>query len=144
MFQATSNSCKVTPHMGASEAKHILVVEDDAAFRRLVARMLAGAGFKVTLAEDFRAAMQILDGADAIDLLLADIGLPQGTPHGLSLGCAARVHRPALKVLFMTGDQDPAKFALYAPETTAVLAKPFTAEQLVAAVTSILGSEAGA
>lgn len=124
--------------MNPPEAKHILVVDDDTAFRRMVARMLVGVGFNVTEAEDFRAAMRVVDGSAPIDLLLADIGLPVGTPHGLSLGSAARVQRPALKVLFMTGDQDPAKFALFAPGSTAVLAKPFTAEELIAAVNSIL------
>ncbi|HUZ72390.1 MAG TPA: response regulator [Stellaceae bacterium] len=124
--------------MNQPEAKHVLVVDDDAAYRRIVARMLVGAGFKVTVAEDFRAAMRVIDGSDPVDLLLTDIGLPLGTPHGLSLGSVARVQHPALKVLFMTGDQDPAKFALFAPESTSVLAKPFDAEALIAAVNSML------
>ena len=124
--------------MNSPAAKHILVIDDDERIRRLVARMLTGAGFKVTAGADFSAAMRVIDGGEPVDLLLSDIGLPVGTPHGLSLGNAARVHHPGLKVLFMTGDQDPEKFALFAPGSTAVLAKPFTAEQLIATVNSLL------
>jgi ActR/RegA family two-component response regulator len=39
--------------MDDRRARHVVVVDDDPAFRRFVARALEGNGFRVTLAEGF-------------------------------------------------------------------------------------------
>ena len=127
--------------MDPSPQRHILVVEDDDAYRRLVARMLQRAGYAVTAVEDFAAAVKVIDGAQAIDLLLTDIGMPAGTPHGLSIGNVAQFRRQGLRVLYMTGEHDATQFAQFAPDAK-VLQKPFTADQLVAAVTDVIGDGA--
>src|SRR5713226_9766055 len=112
--------------MDPRTARHILVVEDNESYRRLIARMLEDAGFRVTGAADFAAAMAVLDAAEEIDLLLSDIGMPPGTPHGFSIGSVAQRRRQQLKLLYMTGGQDPKEFALFSEDAT-VLRKPFTA-----------------
>ena len=71
--------------MGPNATRHILVVEDDESFRRMIVRMLEDVGFRATGAADFAAAMAVLDSDEAIDLLLTDIGMPPGTPHGFSI-----------------------------------------------------------
>lgn len=124
--------------MDPSPARHILVVEDDDSYRRLVARMLERAGYRVTLAADFDAAIKVIDGPEPIDLLLTDIGMPAGTPHGVSISRVAEFRRTGLKVLYMTGGQDLSQFAQFAPGAT-VLNKPFTADQLAQAITTIIG-----
>ena len=123
--------------MDANAARHILVVEDDESYRRLIARMLENAGFRVTGAADFAAAMAVLDGAEEIDLLLSDIGMPPGTPHGFSIGSVAQRRRQALKLVYMTGDYDPTEFALFSEDAT-VLRKPFSAAELVKAIEKAL------
>jgi DNA-binding NtrC family response regulator len=124
--------------MDPSSARHILVVEDDESYRRLVGRMLEKSGYRVTVAEDFDAAIKVIDGPEPIDLLLTDIGMPAGTPHGVSISRVAEIRRTDLKVIYMTGGLDVTQFAQFAPGAT-VLKKPFTAQQLASAVAAALG-----
>jgi DNA-binding NtrC family response regulator len=124
--------------MGPNATTHILVVEDDESFRRMIVRMLEDVGFRATGAADFAAAMAVLDSDEAIDLLLTDIGMPPGTPHGFSIGSVAQRRRQKLKLLYMTGAYDPSEFALFSEDAT-VLRKPFTIADLVKAVEAALG-----
>jgi DNA-binding response OmpR family regulator len=120
------------------QSRRILLIDDDEAFRRTIARILCEAGFAVREAADFAAAMIALDGADEVDLLLTDIVMPPGKPHGFSIAAVARRRRRDLKILYMTGTDDPEQFALFDPEAT-VLHKPFTAAELRAAIATALG-----
>jgi DNA-binding NtrC family response regulator len=119
--------------MNPSGHGHILVVEDDEAYRRLVVRMLEAAGYRVTAAGDFATAMIAIDGPEPIDMLLTDVGMPPGTPHGVSIGSIARLKRPDLPLIYMSGGFDPTDFALYVENST-VLRKPFTVAALIEAV----------
>jgi CheY-like chemotaxis protein len=121
-------------------SKHILVVEDEEAYARVVKRMLEGAGFRVTTAKDFVTALPVIEGSDQVDLLLADVNMPPGTPHGLSIGLMAESKRGDLKVVYMSGSIEPAAIARFAPNAT-ILRKPFTAAELLAAVKSRLGEK---
>jgi len=123
--------------MDANAVRHILVVEDNEPYRRLITRMLEDASFRVTGAADFAAAMAVLDGDEEIDLLLTDIGMPPGTPHGFSIASVAQRRRQQLKLLYMTGAYDPKEFALFT-EDAIVLRKPFTAADLVKAIEQAL------
>lgn len=123
--------------MSEISAGQILIVEDDPGYRRLVARMLEAAGMEVFAAANFAEAMATLDSERGISLLLIDIGLPPGTPHGLSVGSVALRLRPELKVVYMTGACDPKEFALFSDDIP-VLAKPFTAAQLLDVLTALL------
>lgn len=123
--------------MNGQAATPILIVEDDERYRRLMVRMLEGAGFAVTAAGDFAAAMEVIESEKEISLLIADVGMPPGTPHGASIATMAKYRRRDLKVLYVTGGHDVARFALFTPGS-AVLQKPFAAEALIAAVKSAL------
>jgi CheY-like chemotaxis protein len=122
--------------MVAQRQVHILVLEDDAQYRRLVTRMLEAADFRVTSVEAPSAALSIIDGDEHIDLLLADVGMPAGAPHGLSIGKMAQLRRGRLKVIYMSGS-DLGQFALFQGES--MVRKPFTSEELIAAVKTALG-----
>jgi CheY-like chemotaxis protein len=115
---------------------HILLLEDDDAFRRLVTRMLEEGTFNVIEAGDFSSAVRIIDGPQRIDLLVADIGMPAETPHGLSAARTSQVRRQGLKVIYMTGG-DATQFALHLKDDI-VLQKPFVSETLLKAVKSAL------
>ena len=120
--------------------KHILVVEDDEAYSRLVKRMLESAGFHVTLARDFVAALHVIEGSEQVDLLLADINMPPGSPHGLSIGLMAASKRHDLKIVYMSGSADPAQIARFAPKAK-ILRKPFTIQELMDAIGATLGAD---
>ncbi len=60
----------------------ILLVEDDADTRRVMARLLAARGHRVATADGVAAAARSAEGAD-FDLLVSDLGLPDGS--GLDL-----------------------------------------------------------
>jgi CheY-like chemotaxis protein len=114
-------------------SRHVLVVEDDEAYARLVARMLQAGGYRVTQAKDFVAALRVIESSEEVDLLLSDINMPTGTPHGLSIGLMAESKRHELRILYMSGSVDPAQIARFAPKAK-LLRKPFTAQELLEAV----------
>jgi CheY-like chemotaxis protein len=116
----------------------ILVVEDDETYRRLVTLILQRAGYTVTATRDFSEAIRVIESPDRLDLLLSDIQLPAGTPHGLSIGRMAKSKRPDLKIIYMSG-----AFEIDDIDTTTedarMLQKPFFPATLVKAVESTLG-----
>jgi two-component system cell cycle sensor histidine kinase/response regulator CckA len=80
----------------------VLVVEDDAAVRRLVVTVLQGAGYRTLEAEDGETAMALAGGHDgALDLLLVDVVLPDLAGGEVARRIAAL--RPATRVLFVSG-----------------------------------------
>ncbi|MNM33476.1 Blue-light-activated protein [compost metagenome] len=86
--------------------EHVLIVEDMASVRVSVAEALTDAGYRCTLASTIDEALEVLRVEGGLDLLLTDVGLP--TLNGRELADMARVYRPGLPVLFMTGYADAA------------------------------------
>ncbi len=118
----------------------VLVVEDEAAIRSLVVEVLKGLGLRVVQAAEARTGMAILHSAAAIDLLVTDVGLPDGM-NGRQMAEAARLRRPDLPVLFITGYAHGALEdggAMLEPGMT-MLTKPFTLDALLTKVQEILG-----
>ena len=67
----------------AGQALRVLVVEDEPATIRLMVRLLRGLNFKVTAAETVAEATRWVDGSQEFDLIVSDIGLPDGTGFDL-------------------------------------------------------------
>jgi DNA-binding NtrC family response regulator len=122
--------------MGQRDAS-ILVIEDDEAFRRVVVTILERGGFKVIAVRDFTAAIAIVESDQPIDLLLTDVGMPVGTPHGLSIAQMAKTRRPRLKVLYMSGSYDAGQIGAMV-DGAAFLSKPFRPERLIQSVETAL------
>ncbi|RUL87441.1 histidine kinase N-terminal 7TM domain-containing protein [Tautonia sociabilis] len=78
----------------------ILLVEDDADTRGIVARLLRRQGFGVETAGDVRSAIELAIGAD-FDVLVSDLGLPDGS--GLDLIRSLRARRSDLVGIAMSG-----------------------------------------
>ena len=119
----------------------VLVVDDDSAVRRALARSLTRIGYTVLEAADGESALQIAAAqATPIDLLLTDVEMPG--MHGTRLAEQLRAVLPLLPVLFMSGYSDangPFRPPPSSPKYLFV-AKPFTSEDLVAAVQAAVGS----
>ncbi len=111
---------------------HIVIVEDDAAWAEVVTAMLQHDGHTVARFPDYLGALDLIEGPDAIDLLLTDIQLPTETPHGISLARMARQRRRRLPILFMTGDLELAE--LVDDDLGLTLIKPFDRDALAKAV----------
>ena len=80
----------------------VLVVDDEPTIRMLIRDVLIENGYVPLEAADGPAALRMLQSGARIDLLVTDVGLPGGM-NGRQVADAARVFRPALKVLFITG-----------------------------------------
>lgn len=116
----------------------ILVVEDEPAVRQVSVTMLRHMGFEVRAAAD-RAEAEVILAQMNVDLLLADVMLPNGE-RGPEIAVQALRYHPQLKVVFMTGYAELQAFDQY-PELhkVAVLRKPFRQEQLRQHILQALG-----
>jgi PAS domain S-box-containing protein len=85
----------------AEAGETVLVVDDEPTVRMLVMETLEELGYQAIEANDGPAGLAVLQTEARIDLLVTDVGLPG--LNGRQLADAARVTRPGLKVLFMTG-----------------------------------------
>ncbi len=117
----------------------ILLVEDDANFAVALDAYLKEASFAVVHANDSLEALRHLESNHLIDLLVADIQMPDGQPHGIALSMMARLRRPKLPVIFMSGYPGLIKDGrLDEP----VFEKPFKPKLLVEAIRARLGLDA--
>lgn len=80
----------------------ILLVEDEAAVRRVIKARLQMEGFSVIDAGDAAQAMEAFESEGQIDLVLTDIVMP-GSLQGTGLVKALRQIDPELKAIFMSG-----------------------------------------
>lgn len=98
----------VAPQNGAGHVtghEVILVAEDEAAVREVVARSLRMRGYKVIEARNGGEALHILQqGEPAVDLLVTDLEMP--VLGGRELARAARSLRSDLPIVFMSGHSD--------------------------------------
>jgi PAS domain S-box-containing protein len=81
--------------------QRVLIVEDNAAVRKVVARQLRHLGYRVVEAERAIAALDLLQG-EKVDLLLTDIVMPGGL-DGVQLAAEVRKRWPALKIVLTSG-----------------------------------------
>ncbi len=86
----------------AETGETVLVVDDEPTVRMLVGDTLADLGYRRSRRPTRLRASRCSQSDVKIDLLITDVGLPGGM-NGKQMADAARVHRPALKVLFITG-----------------------------------------
>jgi len=118
----------LVPVAGAGET--VLVVDDEPAVRMLVTDVLHDLGYTAIEAADGAGGLKVLQSNARIDLLVSDVGLP-GLMNGRQMADAARVHRPGLKVLFITGFAENALLNNGQLEPgMSVLTKPFPVETL--------------
>jgi PAS domain S-box-containing protein len=116
---------------GAGEGETILLIEDEGIVREVIRDVLSEAGYRVLFAGDGPSGLQILQSHGRIDLLLTDVGLPGGM-NGRQVADIARVARPELRVLFITGYAENAAVGNGVMERgMQVMTKPFEIEALV-------------
>jgi PAS domain S-box-containing protein len=116
----------------------VLVVEDEPVVRALILEVLQDLGYRTIEAADGLAGLKALESRERIDLLVTDVGLPG--LNGRQLADHARVKRPDLKVLFITGYAESvtttSAFLLPGME---MIAKPFPVDVLAERIRSMIG-----
>ena len=122
----------------AAHGETVLVVDDEPSVRMLVTDILEDAGFAAIEAKDGAAALKVLETEVRIDLLITDVGLPNGM-NGRQVADAARALRPALKVLFITGYAENAVLSHEHLEPgMEIVTKPFAMDVLAERIFSML------
>ncbi|WP_255702324.1 PAS domain S-box protein [Roseomonas cutis] len=123
------------PRAGAGET--VLVVDDEPTVRMLVMEVLEELGYAAIEAGDGAAGLKLLQSEARIDLLVTDVGLPGGM-NGRQMADAARVTRPGLKVLFITGYAENAVVGDgHLEPGMHVMTKPFAMQALAQRIRSL-------
>ncbi|MDM0047989.1 PAS domain-containing sensor histidine kinase [Variovorax sp. J22R115] len=121
------------------DGETVLVIEDEANIRILVAEVLEQAGYRVIQADEGSRGLRLLQSRARVDLLITDVGLPGGM-NGRQVADAARVTRPELKVLFITGYAENAAVGNgHLERGMEVMTKPFEITALANKVRGMVG-----
>jgi PAS domain S-box-containing protein len=122
----------------AANGQTVLVVDDEATIRHLIDEVLDEQGYTVIGAADGAAGIKVLQSGARIELLITDVGLPNGM-NGRQVADAARSLRPGLKVLFITGYAENAAVGNgHLEPGMELLTKPFTMQGLTAKVAEMM------
>ena len=123
----------------SSPGETILLVEDDAQVRLIVANMLETRGYRVLAAGDADAAAEVAAAAStSIDLILSDLEVAGRS--GRDIAEAARKLHPHACVLHMSGYTDEAAIRRGVLERGApFIEKPFSSDDLARHVRDALG-----
>jgi DNA-binding response OmpR family regulator len=132
---AWSNSGAATLPSGTES---VLVVEDEAAVRNSIRRILTRQGYTVLEARHGSDALRALDETTRpVDLVMTDLMMPE--MDGRELIVELRARSATIKILAMSGyDEQAAMRGEALPVGTQFLEKPFTVEGLLRSVRAAL------
>jgi len=121
-----------------AQGETVLVVEDDPEVRALAIAMLGSLGYETFESDTAAAALEQLESAAEVDLLLTDVMLPGGM-NGRVLATEVLRRAPGIKVLYMSGYTENAIAHHGRLDTDAeLLQKPFRRTDLARAVRKVL------
>jgi PAS domain S-box-containing protein len=117
----------------------ILLAEDDAAVRGLLAHYLRAQGYRLLEAADGREALAVAAMAEPIDALITDVVMPQ--LGGIEVAGRLRADRPELPVVLLTGYAEALTDEVSQPRMR-LLAKPVAVDRLGRTLRELLDGEA--
>lgn len=121
----------------------VLVVDDEPDLCEIVRRVLTRENATVVTATSVGEAVRLAEAHTGdLDLVITDMRMPGGT--GVDLSDQIRLTRPTTAVIFMSGLPSYHESLTDLGPRAAVLSKPFTPAQLVAAATAALSTTTGA
>lgn len=122
----------------AEMGETVLVVDDEPSVRMLVVDVLEELGYLAIEAADGASGLKVLQSDTRVDLLVSDVGLPGGM-NGRQMADAARVGRPDLKVLFITGYAENAVVGgEHLDPGMHVMTKPFEIQALATRIRALI------
>jgi CheY-like chemotaxis protein len=115
------------------DGRTVLIIDDEPVVRGLIVEVVADLGFAALEATDGPGGLEVLQSRRRIDLLISDVGLPG--LNGRQVADAARLLRPGLRVIFMTGYAENAASAHgFLEPGMALISKPFALADLAAKI----------
>jgi len=121
-----------------SGTSHILIVEDEAHLRELLAELLKAKGYEVSVAANGRDGLNIYQGyAEEIDLIVTDLKMP--TLSGYELERTVHSQFPEQKIIAITGSIQSGK--MYQNNMTgfdAIIEKPFDIPEILNRISQVL------
>ncbi|PCI39138.1 MAG: DNA-binding response regulator [Rhodospirillaceae bacterium] len=116
--------------------EHILVVDDDAEIRNLLARFLSDRGLRVSTAANGREMLAEL-AASSIDLIVLDVMMPG--EDGLTLTRNLRANKSNVSIIMLTAmGEDMDRIIGLEMGADDYLAKPFNPRELLARIKAVL------
>jgi CheY-like chemotaxis protein/anti-sigma regulatory factor (Ser/Thr protein kinase) len=131
----TSPSRDVTRVTSSFEKPRILLVDDEAPVRNVIAELLEEAGYSVTQADDSVSALDVLKTGEKVDLLLSDLSMPG--LDGISLIRASQRQRPGLPAILLTGYLADVS-SIASNDSFSLLRKPISGTLLTGHISSLL------
>ena len=123
--------------MSAENKKTILVVDDEPEIRKLVGAMVGQFGYNVLTADSGEHALTLYKNHGPVELLITDVVAPGMS--GPMLADKLTEQQPGLRVLFISGYDNTHVVQKYVVEKGhALLAKPFTVEELKTKMAELL------
>lgn len=121
-----------TPPRGAGEK--ILLVDDDAAIRQMLSRLLGEEGYRVTMAAGGVEALELLN-ANSFDLVLLDLNMP--VKDGWETYEQLNSQNPLMPVVIITARPNQ-RFTALAAGTGALMEKPLDLPKLIQTIRELL------
>ena len=126
--------------MSVTSQQTVLVVDDEPLVRALIVDVVEELGHVALEASDGPEALAVLRSAGQVDLLITDVGLPNGM-NGRQVAEAARARLTSLPVLCVTGYADTAVMHHENLEPgMAILTKPFTMTAMAECIHSLINA----
>ncbi len=124
-----------------TDAKRILLVDDNRTLRALTEAILISSGYVVLQAEDAAQALALVQSDGPVDLVITDLNMPG--MNGVDL--VDRLSEgDAIKVLFISGNpEEVISFQGLVERGTDFLSKPFSARMLLDRVRALLAGSEG-
>ncbi len=137
-----AEAAEATPDLAgaprAEQGETVLVVDDEPTVRMLVMEVLEDLGYAAIEAADGASGLRVLHSDARVDLLVTDVGLPGGM-NGRQMADAARIGRPDLKVLFITGYAENAVVGNgHLDHGMHVMTKPFALDVLASRIRDLI------
>ena len=116
----------------------VLVVDDHAAAREVISRLLEAEGYGVVVATNGTEAIEKLKSDSRIGAIVTDVTMPDMT--GVELSYYVRDHYPSLPIAIVSGDIGELERSVIARAGVPFLKKPVRAEALYAALREAIGT----
>lgn len=121
----------------ARSGRVVLLVEDQEISRIATSELLQDHGYEVLEAENCEQARQLFGENEAVDVVVTDVRLPDGS--GLALSSELRATNPSLPVILVSGlsREDPTIADATSTPNTRFMGKPIDVDELAQVVSSL-------